>query len=163
MSPRAQAIAVVLALTMLCLIFELVRRRRLRIGYSLLWLLIGMGGIALMLFPEQVHALAHLMGIESPRSLLFSAGIGFILWILLDHSLTLTQLWRQNKDLAQSLAQMEWRVRQLQQQVEETPAPALTSPLSSQGIGLFDGVTETYPQWAHTYLDAVEEPIHELQ
>jgi hypothetical protein len=39
----------------------------------------------------------------------------------------------------------------------------LTSPLSSQGIGLFDGVTETYPQWAHTYLDAVEEPIHELQ
>ena len=49
MSPRTQLIGVVAIVLALVLIMELVRRRQLRTGYSLLWLFIGL--VVLVLVP----------------------------------------------------------------------------------------------------------------
>ena len=114
MSPRAQFIAVVGAILLVILVVELVRRRKLRVGYSLLWLLVGLSILGLVMFQDIIIVISPIIGIKSPRSLLFAAGIVFALFILLEHSLTLTILWRQNKCQAQEHALLEWRVRQLE-------------------------------------------------
>lgn len=119
MSPRTVLIGTVASILLLAIIIELVRRRRLRIGYSLLWLFVGMVALVLVLFRGLVTFASQLMGIASPRSLLFTVGIAFAILILLEHSLTLTILWRQNKNLAQDQALLEWRVRQLEARLEE--------------------------------------------
>ncbi len=119
MSERTQLVGIVIAVFMLLAVLELVRRRKLRIGYSLTWLMVGVAATVLIAVPLLVSFMADLFGIASARSLLFTAGIGFALWILLDHSLTLTKLWRQDKDVAQEHALLEWRVRQLEQRVND--------------------------------------------
>jgi hypothetical protein len=115
------------------LVIELVRRSRLRIGYSLLWLFVGLMAFVLILFEDLVRILSQLIGIQSPASLLFTAGIAFALLILLSNSITLTTLWRQNKSLAQELAIMEWRVRQLQRFLQDQGSPPLTVRNQSPG------------------------------
>jgi hypothetical protein len=128
MSPRTVLIGTVASVLLLVIIIELVRRRRLRIGYSLLWLFVGMMALVLVLFRDLASFASQLMGIALPRSLLFSVGIACAILILLEHSLTLTILWRQNKNLAQDQALLEWRVRQLEAQLEEENATLSPDP-----------------------------------
>jgi hypothetical protein len=134
MTPRTEAIGLIGITIALALMIELVRRRRLRIGYSLLWLFTGLLALILILFEDLVRVLSQLIGIRSPTSLLFTAGIVFALLILLGNSITLTTLWRQNKSLAQELAMLEWRLRQLQIPLQETGSPPLpmANPCSEQ-------------------------------
>jgi hypothetical protein len=122
MSTRAQIIGIVAAIALLVLVVEFVRRRRLRIGYSLLWLLTGLTMLGLVLFQGIMVFMADLLGIKAPVSLLFTAGILFSLLILLGNGITLTTLWRQNKDLAQDQALLEWRLGQLQIIVKDLQA-----------------------------------------
>jgi hypothetical protein len=118
MSPRTQAIGVVGVVLALVLIIELVRRRRLRTAYSLLWLSIGSLVLVLALWSDLVDNLARLLGVRSPGSMLFAAGILFALLILLEHSLALSSLWYEKKCLSQETALLEWRIRQLEDQLE---------------------------------------------
>lgn len=114
MSFRTQLIGLVGVLLTLAMVTELVRRQMLRTGYSLLWLFTGLLALILVLWNDLVRILADVMGMQSPRSLLFVAGIVFALLILLEHSLTLSSLWRQNKSMAQDLALLEWKVAKLE-------------------------------------------------
>ena len=121
MSARTQIIGVVGVILALVLIVELVRRRKLRTAYSLLWLFTGLVVLGLAVYSDLVENLAQLLGVRSPGSMLFAAGILFSLLILLEHSLALSTLWYDNKSQAQELALMEWRVRQLEAQIEGLP------------------------------------------
>jgi hypothetical protein len=131
LSPRALVIGVVGVILSLVLIIELVRRRKLRTGYSLLWLFIGFVLLILVISEDLVLFLTQLLGIQLPRSLLFTAGIVFCLLLLLEHSLTLSTLWRQNKDQAQEQALLEWRIRQLQARLEEADSAESAPPESA--------------------------------
>lgn len=130
MSPRTQVIGVVGIVLALVLIVELVRRRKLRTAYSLLWLSTGCVVLLLAIWDNLVVTLAELLGVHSPGSMLFAAGILFALLILLEHSLTLSALWYQKKCLAQETALLEWRIRQLEAQIEGylVAAPAMLRP-----------------------------------
>ena len=126
MTPRTQLIGVAGVVLALIIIVELVRRRKLRTAYSLLWLSIGAVVLLLAMWTDLVETLAYLLGVRSPGSMLFAAGILFALLILLEHSLALSTLWYHEKCLAQETALLEWRIRQLEAQIESIPT---TSPL----------------------------------
>jgi hypothetical protein len=126
MTPRTQLIGVAGVVLALVIIVELVRRRKLRTAYSLLWLFIGAVVLLLTMWTDLVETLANLLGVRSPGSMLFAAGILFALLILLEHSLALSTLWYREKCLAQETALLEWRIRQLEAQIESIPS---TPPL----------------------------------
>jgi hypothetical protein len=126
MSLKTQLFGVVGVVLALVLIVELVRRRKLRTAYSLLWLFTGFVVLLLVLWSDLVEGLAQLLGVRSPGSMLFAAGILFALLILLEHSLALSILWYHKKCLAQENALLEWRIRQLEAQIERlAPASSL--------------------------------------
>jgi hypothetical protein len=135
MSPRTQLIGVVVIVMALVLIVELVRRRQLRTGYSLLWLFVGLVVLILALWKDLVASLAQLLGVQSPGSMLFAAGILFALLILLEHSLALSTLWHDNKSLTQEIALLEWRISQLEDSLEGTEAAVGESSLPVRGTG----------------------------
>jgi hypothetical protein len=118
MSFKTQLVGIVGVVLALVLIVELVRRRKLRTAYSLLWLFTGFVVLLLVLWSDLVEGLAQLLGVRSPGSMLFAAGILFALLILLEHSLALSILWYHKKCLAQENALLEWRVRQIEAQIE---------------------------------------------
>lgn len=112
LSAKAHLAAVVLSIILVVFILELVRRRRLREEYSLLWLLIGGSMFALALWAPAVTIIAKLVGIYYPPSALFLLGLIFIVILLLHLTTVISRLTENNKNLAQEVALLKERVNQ---------------------------------------------------
>lgn len=105
-------------LLLFLIVLEMVRRRRLREDYSLLWL--GTFGVlvVLSLFRGLLDDIASLMGIFYPPTALFVIGFGMVLLVLLQFSSVITELAQENKQAAQHIALLGTRVRELEQMLE---------------------------------------------
>ena len=88
----------------LLLILELVRRRRLREEYSLLWLATAFAMLIMSGWRDLLHNLSATVGIVYPPNLLFLMTALFILILLLYFSTVITRLTQENKDIAQEVA-----------------------------------------------------------
>jgi hypothetical protein len=107
---RVSIVAAVAAGALLLTIFELIRSRRLRERYALLWLLTAISILVLALWRDGLGKLADLMGIAYPPSALFVLGAVFVILVLLDYSTVISKLSEQNTVLAQRLALLENRL-----------------------------------------------------
>ncbi len=85
-------------------VVELVRRRKLREEYSLLWLGTALALLILASSRPLLDSIAGLIGIFYPPSALFLVAIVFMLLILLHFSTVLTRLTQENKEIAQQMA-----------------------------------------------------------
>ena len=118
MLARIEIVAVLGSLCLLAIVLELVRRRQLAEGYSLLWLLTAVALLVLSLWRGLLDVLAHLIGIFSPPTALFVVAFGFVLLILLQFSIVISRLSRGNKQLAQRLAILSWKLRNLESKTD---------------------------------------------
>ena len=89
---------------LLLYILEMVRRRKLREEYSILWL--AGGGIMLIFSVKQdwLEWASRAVGIYYPPSFLFFIGLLFILLILIHFSIAISKLYQMNKKMAQEMA-----------------------------------------------------------
>jgi hypothetical protein len=110
---RVSIVAALVALVFLAAIFELIRRRRLQERYALLWLLTGGVILIFALWREALGLLARTVGIAYPPSALFVIASFFILVVLLHYSTVISELSERNVTLAQQLALLEHRLREL--------------------------------------------------
>jgi len=113
---RVEIVALFGTVGLLGFVLELVRRRKLEEGYSVLWLLICTLLIVLSLWRELLETLAGLVGIFYPPSALFAVAFAFLLLILLHLSVVVSTLSADNRQLSQKLGIVEWRLRQLEEQ-----------------------------------------------
>lgn len=103
----------------LVLVLELVRRRKLREEYSLLWLGTAISLLVLATSRPILDILASLIGIFYPPSALFLVAIVFMLLILLHFSTVLTRLTQENKEIAQQMALLRQQLRETQDALEQ--------------------------------------------
>ncbi|MGQ9909160.1 MAG: DUF2304 domain-containing protein [Candidatus Flexifilum sp.] len=102
----------------LVFVLELVRRRKLREDYSLLWLATAIVLIVISAYRPLLDALAGLLNIVTyPPAALFAVAVVFMLFILLQYSLALTRLSQENKTLAQQLALLRWELIETQRRI----------------------------------------------
>lgn len=101
---RQQVVFLVLTGLLLLVILELVRRRRLRVEYSWVWLVAGASIVALILRYDVLVKLTEAVGAVVPTSTLFMLCILFLAALCLDFSVRLSTLTRQVKELTQELA-----------------------------------------------------------
>jgi hypothetical protein len=109
MTPLKVSIAAAIAsLLLLVVVFELIRSRRLRERYALLWLLTGLVLLALSLWRGGLNTIAGWFGVTGyPPAVLFAVGSLFIILVLLHYSTVISRLSDQNTILAQRLALLE--------------------------------------------------------
>jgi hypothetical protein len=108
---RVSVIGVVASLLLLLIVLELVRGRRLKERYALLW--IATGGVLLVLSAWRggLNTIAGWLGVETyPPAVLFAVATLFILLVLLHYSTVLSKLTDENVELAQRVALLEERV-----------------------------------------------------
>jgi len=112
MTPLAVSIAGAIAsFTLVLVVLELIRSRRLRERYALLWLATGLTLTALSAWREGLNTIARWVGVRSyPPAVLFAVGILFILAVLLHYSTVISRLSDQNVLLAQRLALLEEQI-----------------------------------------------------
>ena len=113
-SLRLTVFGVVIAVVLLVLVLELVRSRRLQERYAILWLLTGLVLLVLSIWSGAIQALSDLVGIAYPPALLFAVSLVFVVIVLLHYSMVISRLAQQNVALAQSIALLEERLRQLE-------------------------------------------------
>jgi hypothetical protein len=110
---------VVASLVLVGVILELIRSRRLRERYALLWLLTGLVLLALSGWRGGLNTIAGWAGIETyPPAILFAAGLLFVVLVLLHYSTVISRLSDQNTVLAQRIALLESRLSD-----ERSPSP----------------------------------------
>ena len=116
---RVEIVMILGSVGLLLIVLELVRRRRLKEEYSLLWLLTAVVLLALSLWRSSLDLIAKLMGVFYPPTALFVVGFGFVLLLLLYFSTIISKLSGENSSLTQRLSILDWRVRQLEEQINE--------------------------------------------
>lgn len=114
MIDRAMVFGLIAGVGALAFVLELVRRRKLKEEYSLLWLATAIVLIVLSVSRPLLDVLANVVGIFYPPSALFLVAMVFVLFILLHFSTVITRLTQENKENAQQLALLRWQIEQAQ-------------------------------------------------
>ena len=104
---RQKILAILLSVGLIILIFELVRRRKLREEYSWLWMLTGVVIFVLATWHDLLLFVTRLLGIALPASTIFLFGGFFLILINLYFSVKISTLSTQIKELVQRQAILE--------------------------------------------------------
>jgi hypothetical protein len=103
--------ATIASLLLLLAVFELIRSRRLRERYALLWLLTGVVLLVLSAWRGGLNTIAGWLGVRGyPPAVLFAVGLLFVILVLLHYSTVISRLADQNVILAQRLALLETKL-----------------------------------------------------
>jgi hypothetical protein len=106
MDPKTRVVAVAGAITMLVVVIELVRRRRLKEEYSVLWVLTSLVLLVLAVWYELLVKITDTIGAVLPTSTLFFFGLIFALLMLLHFSVRVSALERRVTMLIQEVGLM---------------------------------------------------------
>jgi cell division protein FtsW (lipid II flippase) len=105
---KVSIVATAASLLLLLVVFELIRSRRLRERYALLWVLTGLVLVALSAWRGGLNTIAGWFGVETyPPAVLFAVALLFVLAVLLHYSTVISKLADQNVILAQRVALLE--------------------------------------------------------
>lgn len=101
------------------IIIVLMRKHRMSLKYSLVWFLTGAILFVCALFPQVVQWVAKMMGVYSEVNVVFFLGICFLLIIILSLTSIASLHSERLRNLTQTQAILEKRVRELEQQLHE--------------------------------------------
>ena len=107
---RVSVAAAIASLLLILIVLELIRGRRLKERYALLWLVTGIVLLVLSAWRDGLNTIAGWLGATYPPAILFAVATLFIIVVLLHYSTVLSQLDDQNTLLAQRLALLEAEV-----------------------------------------------------
>lgn len=101
---RIQIVSIIFSLMIFFFIFSLVKNRRMKEEYSLLWFIMSLILLYLSLDRYAIDRLGHMLGIAYPPSVLTLMTTGFTFLLLIHMTVVITRLAGQNKEVIQSLA-----------------------------------------------------------
>jgi hypothetical protein len=108
---RISIAAAIASLLLILIVLELIRGRRLKERYALLWLVTGVVLLILSAWRGGLNSIAGWLGVATyPPAILFAVTTLFVIVVLLHYSTVLSTLADQNTVLAQRLALLEQRV-----------------------------------------------------
>ncbi len=122
---RVTIVGVVASLLLILVVLELVRGRRLKERYALLWIATGIALLVLSAWRGGLNTIAGWLGVTGyPPAVLFAVATLFIFLVLLHYSTVISKLTDENVELAQRIALLEERVTRLSSE-EPVREPAL--------------------------------------
>jgi hypothetical protein len=118
---RISIAAAIASVLLILVVLELIRGRRLKERYALLWLATGTVLLVLSLWRGGLDTIAGWLGVSwYPPAILFAAATLFVIIVLLHYSTVLSRLDDENTLLAQRLALAEQRLAELERKASES-------------------------------------------
>lgn len=96
--------AFILALAIVGVVFEMLRRKKLREKYAALWLFVGIGTLVLAAFPRLLTIVTEFSGVQLPSNLLFIISILLLLGVCLHLSWEISVVEDETRTLAEEVA-----------------------------------------------------------
>jgi hypothetical protein len=103
---------ILLAVLNVLVVIEFVRRRKLAENFALLWIAVGLAGIALSVGSNSVDRIARDVGVYFGTSLVFALGILFLLFVCMSLSMHVSRLTDKAEILAEEVAILRARLDQ---------------------------------------------------
>jgi hypothetical protein len=110
---KQQIFALVICIVVFVFTIDMVRRRRLREEYSVLWLATSLLMFVLVIKYDWLEALTRFIGAGLPTTTLFIGSIIFLILICVQFSIKISKLSNQVKDLAQDNALLREELKTL--------------------------------------------------
>jgi hypothetical protein len=104
--------AFVLALAIVGLVVEMLRRKKLREKYAIWWLVVGIATLVLAAFPQFLDYVAGVVGVQLPSNLLFILSILMLLGVCLHLSWEISVVEEEIRALAEEVAILRIQVEQ---------------------------------------------------
>ncbi|MEA3479357.1 MAG: DUF2304 domain-containing protein [Bacteroidota bacterium] len=120
-----QTIAIVVSVFFLLLILYLIKNKRIKEEYSLLWIFFSVIFIFFSVWREGLDYIAGLIGIAYPPAALFMVLLMAIFLILIEFSIIISKLADKNKTLAQEIGILRQKIKQMQDSGFKTQDPRL--------------------------------------
>lgn len=116
---RVQVFSIIGSLLLFLFILKLVKRKKLKEEYSLLWLAFGTIFILLSIFKPLLEIVASIIGIVyAPAALLLILVIS-VFFILIQFSIVISKLAEGNKNLIQEVGILKAEIKKLQQSFKD--------------------------------------------
>jgi hypothetical protein len=116
---RIQVFAVIGSISLILIIFKLIKRKKLKEEYSLLWLGCGFIFLFFSIFKPLLQIFASAIGIiYAPSALLLLLTLSSF-FILIQFSVVISKLSESNKNLIQEVGILKTELKKLQSQVKE--------------------------------------------
>lgn len=100
---RIQILSVLVSFFVFFSVIELIRKRKLREEYSLLWIFFSLVFIILSFWRDAIEAIASLLGISYPPAALFLIFFAAIFLILMQFSIVISKMTSRIQRLTQEL------------------------------------------------------------
>ena len=117
------ALGLIGSIITLTLLFELLRRRRLREKYAVFWAVVALATLVIAVVPATLTAAADLVGVAVPANLLFFGASMLLLGVSIHQSYEMGRLEERTRTLAEEVGllrlEVEWNGH------ESDPADAL--------------------------------------
>lgn len=115
---RQRYVALTVAAAVVVVVFELVRRRKLREEYSWVWVATAVAVAVLALEGNVLTSISAFVGSSSPVWTLFFGAMMFVLALTLQFSVRLSRLTHRHRTLGQRLALLEAELQRLRERDE---------------------------------------------
>jgi hypothetical protein len=106
------------------LLFEMMRRKRLREKYAVFWALVALVTLIVAAFPVVLSTAADALGVTVPSNLLFFGASMLLLVVSVQHSSELGRLEERTRTLAEEIALLQMEVTALRAERGVSPVPA---------------------------------------
>lgn len=116
---RIQFFSITSSLFLFAFILRLVKRKRLKEEYSLLWLGFGLVFIALAFYKPLLELVASVLGILYAPAALLLILVTSIFFILIQFSVVISKLAEGNKNLIQEVGILKAELKKLQQTIKD--------------------------------------------
>ncbi|GAA3250435.1 hypothetical protein GCM10017691_62400 [Pseudonocardia petroleophila] len=112
--PRLTILSIGVAVAALLLVIELLRRRRLREKYAVIWVLISVATVIVAVFPALLQWTSDVIGIRTPSNLLFFGSVLTLFAVSLQLSREVGLLEEQSRTLAEEVGAIRLRLEKIE-------------------------------------------------
>lgn len=112
-SGKLQLVILLAVLVYYLVLFYMLKKKRLNLKYTLLWIFSGALMLLIAVFPQLLAWFAGMIGIQTPTNALFAVILFCLIMLLISLTSIASKQSEQIKRLTQSVALLEKRVREL--------------------------------------------------
>ncbi|MDO5751455.1 DUF2304 domain-containing protein [Arthrobacter sp.] len=110
--------ALILSIVIVLIVFDMLRRKKIREKYAALWLLVGLSMLVLAAFPRLLEIVAHTLHVQVPSNLLFAMSIVLALGVCLHLSWEISVVEDETRVLAEEAAILRAQIDKLESRID---------------------------------------------
>ncbi len=116
---KLQLFAILTSLVLLVGIVTLIRKGKLKEGYSILWFAVGIGFFIIAVWTDLLEFLSYLVGVEYEPATLFAVLLIGMILIMIHITVLVSGFDRKDKTLAQFVGLLMWEIKKLKEENEK--------------------------------------------